>query len=70
MTPARNSDGTNELDRREDIGFARTEQIGRIVGDAIVRGLTDAETVPVTSLDVRSTTYRVAASNLTFELGR
>jgi hypothetical protein len=68
--PARNPDGTNEFDRREDIGFARTEQIGRIVGDAIVRGLEAAETVPVASLDVRSTTYRVAASNLTFELGR
>ena len=68
--PARNDDGSNEFDNRDDIGFPRTEEIGRAVGDAIVRGLAEADEVAVSSIDVRSKTYRFAASNLTFELGR
>src|SRR5690606_30699580 len=68
--PARNDDGTNEFDRRDEIGFARTEAIGRIVGGAVVRGLRDADEVQVAKLDVAKATYRVAGTNATFELGR
>src|SRR5262249_17525058 len=57
-------------DRRDDLGFARTDRIGRTVGGAVLRALAAAEPVPVAGLDVRSTTYRFAGSNATFELGR
>lgn len=68
--PARHPDGSNEFDRRDEIGFARTEALGRIVGSAVVRGLRAGESLAVAGLDVRKASYRVAASNLTFELGR
>jgi len=67
---ARNPDGTNEFDDRSDLGFERTERIGRLVGRVITRGLRDAETVEVSKVDVVGATYRFAASNMTFELGR
>jgi hypothetical protein len=68
--PPRNPDGSNELDSRDDLGFARTETIGRTVGGAVVRGLSTGESIRVASVDVRSAEYRVPASNQTFELGR
>ncbi|HEY8517198.1 MAG TPA: hypothetical protein VIS07_16945 [Candidatus Binatia bacterium] len=67
---ARNPDGTNEFDTRDDIGFPRTERIGRLVGDVIARGLESAQTVEVASVTVRSSIKRAASSNATFELGR
>lgn len=67
---ARNPDGTNEFDDRSNLGFARTEQIGRLVGRVITGALADAEVVDVSKIDVVGTTYRFAASNMTFELGR
>lgn len=67
---ARNPDGTNEFDDRSDLGFARTERIGRLVGGVITRELGRAETIDVSKIDVASATYRFSASNMTFELGR
>jgi hypothetical protein len=68
--PPRNPDGSNEFDSRDDLGFPRTEAIGRVVGGAVVRGLRSADTVEAASLDVRSVEIRAASSNMTFELGR
>ncbi|MEW6268951.1 MAG: hypothetical protein AB1689_06590 [Thermodesulfobacteriota bacterium] len=67
---ARSADGSNELDTRDDIGFPRTERIGRLVGDVVARGLEQAPEVEVTSVAVRTSTKRAASSNATFELGR
>ncbi|MBM4268510.1 MAG: hypothetical protein FJ144_18190 [Deltaproteobacteria bacterium] len=66
----RNADGSNELDDRSNIGFARTERIGRIVGGVLARGLRDAPEIEAERLDVKSAHYRLASSNPTFELGR
>jgi hypothetical protein len=67
---ARNPDGSNEYDKRDDIGFPRTESIGRTVGAVAARGLLAAPTIEATTLEVRSASKRVAASNATFELAR
>lgn len=66
----REPDGSNEFDRREDLGFARTEKIGLTVGGAAVRAIRRGASLDLASLDVRSAHYRVPASNPTFELGR
>lgn len=67
---ARNPDGSNELDSRDDVGFARTETIGRTVGGVAVAGLVAAPTVDAATLDVRTASTRATSSNATFELGR
>jgi hypothetical protein len=67
---ARNPDGTNEFDTRDDIGFPRTERIGRLVGGVAARGLLAAAPIEVASVDVRTASRRAASSNATFELGR
>jgi hypothetical protein len=67
---ARNPDGSNEFDHREDIGYPRTESIGRIVGDVAAKGVLAAPTIEAVTLDVRTASRRVAASNATFELAR
>jgi hypothetical protein len=66
----RQPDGSNEFDTRADLGFARTERIGRTVGGAVVRALAVAEPVDVAAMDVKHVSYRFAGSNQTFELGR
>jgi len=59
--------GGNEFDRRDDLGFARTQRIGEVVGDAAVRTLRDqGQDVEVTSLDLRQTRYYLAGSNALF----
>lgn len=67
---ARNPDGSNEFDDRSDLGFARTERIGRLVGGVVARELGAAESIDVAEIDIVGATYRFAASNMTFELGR
>ncbi len=67
---ARNPDGTNEFDDRSNIGFERTERLGRLVGGVVTRELNAAESIDVSSIDIVGATYRFAASNMTFELGR
>lgn len=67
---ARNADGTNEFDDRSNLGFERTEAIGRLVGGVVVDELRAAGTLDIATIDVARATYRFAASNQTFELGR
>lgn len=67
---ARNPDGTNEFDSRDDIGFPRTETIGRLVGGVAAEGLLAAPTIDAQTVDVRSASRRAASSNATFELAR
>ncbi|MCX8072846.1 MAG: hypothetical protein N3C12_10395 [Candidatus Binatia bacterium] len=58
--------GGNEFDRRTDLGFARTQRIGEVVGDAVLRALANAEDLEVSALDARSTRYYLAGSNALF----
>jgi hypothetical protein len=67
---ARNPDGTNEFDMRTDLGFARTERIGRAVGGVAAERLLAAAPLAVASLDVKTVNYRASSSNPLFELGR
>lgn len=67
---ARQPDGSNEFDTRDDIGFPRTERIGRLVGGVAARGLLGAEEIDVSSIEVRTDSVRASSSNATFELGR
>ena len=67
---ARHPDGSNEFDSRDDIGFPRTESIGRIVGGVAADGLAAAPAIDAASLDVRTASTRATSSNATFELGR
>ncbi len=66
----RHPDGSNEFDRRDDLGFARTEAIGRTVGGVVAQGLAAAPGLDVAALAARRIEYRSAASNALFELGR
>jgi hypothetical protein len=63
-------DGTNEFDRRDqgNIGYARTQQLGELVGDAAVKALRRGRTLDVAEMRVAKTEYYVAGSNeaLTF----
>lgn len=67
---ARHPDGSNEFDSRDDIGFPRTESIGRLVGGVAADGLLAAAAVDVSAIDVRTASRRASSSNATFELGR
>jgi len=60
-----NADGSNPFDRRDDLGFGRTQQLGELVGDAVIAALHGGESLDVAQLDVASTSYYVAGSNAT-----
>src|SRR5262249_47378279 len=62
------ADGTNEFDTRDDLGFARTQQLGELVGDAAIKALAAGETLPVAALNVATTTYFGAGTNANFAL--
>jgi hypothetical protein len=62
-------DGTNEFDRRDDLGFARTERIGDLVGGAVVNALGAGEALAVADVDVARADYHVTGTNLIFSLG-
>jgi len=64
---AHNDDGTNEFDRRDDLGYARTQRLGELVGDATVTALRSGETLPVAGVEVASTQYYIAGSNALFD---
>jgi hypothetical protein len=57
------SDGSNEFDTRDDIGFARTQRLGELVGTATVRTLRAGEPLDVGGMTVTSTRYHIAGSN-------
>ncbi|MGH7786634.1 MAG: hypothetical protein ACRERC_07190 [Candidatus Binatia bacterium] len=62
-------DGSNEFDRRDDLGFARTEQIGELVGGAVVSALGAGEALAVADVEVARADYHVTGTNLIFSLG-
>lgn len=65
----RNPDGSNEFDRRDDIGVPRTAALGDIVGGAVVGILDDAAELAVAAVQVDSVEYRALGSNPIFVLG-
>lgn len=58
--------GQNEFDRRDNLGFERTRQIGEVVANAALRSLARGEDLEVAALDVRSSHYYLGGSNATF----
>ena len=62
----RNEDGSNEFDRRDDIGVPRTRALGEIVGTVVVDILDGAEAIDVAALRVDSVEYFGAGSNPVF----
>lgn len=62
-------DGSNEFDSRDNIGFARTEQIGNLVGDVVVQALAGGEPLAVADVGVARTDYYVSGTNLAFSVG-
>jgi hypothetical protein len=66
---ARHPDGSNEFDRRDDIGVPRTRDLGEIVGGVVVDMIADAPALPVASLQVDSVEYHALGTNPTFVLG-
>jgi len=63
---ARNPDGSNEFDRRDDIGVPRTQALGDLVGGVVVDMLADADAAPVAALRIDSVDYFAAGSNPVF----
>jgi len=61
-------DGSNVFDDRSNLGYARTQQLGELVGTAVVKLLRDGEPLQVTGMDVAHTQYYVAGSNALFQL--
>jgi hypothetical protein len=62
----RSDDGSNEFDRRDDIGFERTQQLGELVGATVVDMLRAGEQLAVATIDVARADYHVAGSNDAF----
>ena len=62
-------DGTNEFDRRDDLGFERTERIGDLVGGATVEALRAGEPLAVADISASRMDYYLAGSNPAFSLG-
>jgi hypothetical protein len=65
-----NDDGSNEFDDRENLGFARTQSLGELVGDATVAALQSGQALAVDNLDVAHVHYNVAGTNLAFQVGQ
>jgi len=59
------ADGSNPFDRRDNLGFGRTQQLGDLVGDAVIAALRDGVPLDVAQLDVASTSYYIPGSNAT-----
>jgi hypothetical protein len=56
-------DGTNAFDRRDDLGYERTQRLGTLVGSAVTKALRAGETLRVAGLRVESMEYHIAGSN-------
>jgi hypothetical protein len=61
-------DGSNDFDRRDDLGYGRTQALGELVGTAAVTALRNGESLQVADMTVASTTYSIAGSNALFTL--
>lgn len=62
-------DGSNEFDKRETIGFERTQQIGDLVGNVVVNALRAGQRLDVATLGITSTSYHLAGENPAYTLG-
>lgn len=60
------ADGMNEFDRRTDLGFPRTQRIGEVVGDAVLRALEDGQSLTASSVDIKEERYYLAGTNAVF----
>jgi hypothetical protein len=61
------ADGTNKFDRRDMLGFPRTQEIGEIVGGSVLRALRDrGQQIDVATVDAKSRNYFVRGSNALF----
>jgi len=61
-------DGTNEFDRRDDLGFPRTERLGELVGGAVVQALGAGELLDVADVGAARVDYALAGTNLAFSV--
>ncbi len=57
------ADGTNEFDTRDTVGYARTGQIGNLVGDAVLRALAKGDHLDVADVEVKTDSYYIPGSN-------
>jgi hypothetical protein len=55
--------GGNDFDRRQDLGFARTQRIGETVGAAVVRILRQGTRLDIAAVDAKSKSYYLKGSN-------
>lgn len=62
----RHEDGSNEFDRRDDIGVPRTQALGEIVGDVVAEILSASEAAPVAGMRVYEVRYFGSGSNELF----
>lgn len=62
----RHDDGTNEFDRRDDIGVPRTQALGEIVGDAVVEMLEASPPLPLAGMRLDEVRYFGAGTNELF----
>lgn len=62
-------DGTNPFDDRSNLGHARTQQLGELVGDAAVAALRAGAPLSVADLSVNFVRRHVAGTNIAFQFG-
>jgi hypothetical protein len=62
----RRANGVNEFDRRTDLGFPRTQRIGEVVGDAVLRALENGQPLAAASVDIKDTRYYIPGTNAVF----
>lgn len=60
------ADGSNEFDRRDDLGYARTQRLGELVGEAVSSALRGGEALDAAELTVTRRDYHIAGSNALF----
>lgn len=65
----RQPDGSNEFDRRDDIGVPRTQALGETVANVLVDRLRAAAPIPVASAHVDSVQYFAVGTNEVFSFG-
>ncbi len=66
--PPHENDGSNPFDKRDDLGFARTEMLGDLVGDAVVGALRQGQSLDAVNVQVARQDYHIAGTNAAFAL--
>lgn len=62
-------DGSNKFDDRANLGHARTQELGELVGDAAVAALANGQALAVEGVNVAHERYYVAGTNVAFQFG-